>query len=228
VRIMATWFSPIEWLNPPARPVLGCKVVKMKQRRGAPMGMHLFFINEHCGALHIRSLDLEGTIPHWNSQQPEEGRVCAGDTIISINSIHNNPKRMLQEIRTATTLSITIFPTRAMVTASEKLHQRDVLSRSVVEALPRVPAGDCEATECSICLDEFDTSSLVVQLPCQHVFHPDCVSTWLTEHVRTCPLCKRRAHCTHGCPADARARNVNATQPLRGMLETSFSVAGAS
>jgi hypothetical protein len=44
--------------------------------------------------------------------------------------------------------------------------------------------------ECSICLDEYSPGVRVRRLPCQHVFHGNCIARWLIERSATCPLCK--------------------------------------
>ncbi|KAE8037552.1 hypothetical protein FH972_010133 [Carpinus fangiana] len=44
--------------------------------------------------------------------------------------------------------------------------------------------------DCSICLSEFEEKELVKVIPfCKHVFHPDCIDTWLSSNV-TCPVCR--------------------------------------
>lgn len=44
---------------------------------------------------------------------------------------------------------------------------------------------------CAICLDDFvPGSSLVRELPCTHIFHPECVDTFLMRDGSTCPVCK--------------------------------------
>lgn len=45
--------------------------------------------------------------------------------------------------------------------------------------------------ECIICLEEFTVGeSRVMQLPCGHDFHEECIQRWLTTQQRTCPICK--------------------------------------
>ncbi len=48
-----------------------------------------------------------------------------------------------------------------------------------------------EAEPCSICLQQYEPGEKVRHLPCQHVFHRDCVDEWLLGESRLCPMCKR-------------------------------------
>lgn len=45
---------------------------------------------------------------------------------------------------------------------------------------------DAERT-CSICLEKFLAGQLVRSLPCSHVFHAECIDSWLTQNSRHCP-----------------------------------------
>lgn len=42
---------------------------------------------------------------------------------------------------------------------------------------------------CSICLTDFESTSEVSSLPCQHIFHQDCLTPWL-ERSGSCPVCR--------------------------------------
>ncbi|XP_062225790.1 RING-H2 finger protein ATL5-like [Phragmites australis] len=54
----------------------------------------------------------------------------------------------------------------------------------------RARAGLLGATDCSVCLGEFQDDDLVRLLPkCGHAFHVPCIDTWLRAHVN-CPLCR--------------------------------------
>lgn len=54
---------------------------------------------------------------------------------------------------------------------------------------------------CSICLDDFQYGqTLVRELPCKHIFHPDCIDPFLRENSSLCPLCKRSALPPGYCP----------------------------
>jgi len=59
--------------------------------------------------------------------------------------------------------------------------------------------------ECSICQFSYEPGHVVIKLPCRHVYHCDCVSTWLQRN-NSCPLC--RLALPAGTPREqARDRN---------------------
>jgi hypothetical protein len=41
---------------------------------------------------------------------------------------------------------------------------------------------------CSICLGEYEEGEELVKLPCSHIYHDECISSWCSNHIR-CPLC---------------------------------------
>ena len=47
---------------------------------------------------------------------------------------------------------------------------------------------DDEPQCCSICLCEYEQGDKLVSLPCKHVFHDDCITSWTEQNIR-CPLC---------------------------------------
>lgn len=72
------------------------------------------------------------------------------------------------------------------------------LEESTIQAIPtlRFRRGEQQNSfhECAVCLNEFQEEERIRMLPnCFHVFHIDCIDTWLQTH-ENCPLC--RAHIT--------------------------------
>mmetsp|Transcript_158467 Transcript_158467/g.279727 ORF Transcript_158467/g.279727 Transcript_158467/m.279727 type:complete len:361 (-) Transcript_158467:141-1223(-) len=66
-------------------------------------------------------------------------------------------------------------------------------SAGSVQTLPKAVSEDFMGGSCSVCLSSFEVDDEVRTLPCQHHFHDTCITKWLTEHRRTCPLCCREA-----------------------------------
>ena len=66
---------------------------------------------------------------------------------------------------------------------------------AAVEALEKVryyrPSyyDENNAEKCTICLEDLVTGSELTRMPCNHMFHGDCIVEWLKKRV-TCPLCR--------------------------------------
>lgn len=98
--------------------------------------------------------------------------------------------------------------------------QPRALSIEEKERLPTCPYNTSEkhtydAIECCICLSDFELGETVRELPCQHIFHPGCIDTWL-EFNTLCPLCKKdvrtRPDGTMG-PGSGRRRLISLRRP---------------
>ena len=46
-----------------------------------------------------------------------------------------------------------------------------------------------EDVQCSICLADMHTGDDVTVLDCAHIFHPQCITSWLRRN-NSCPLCR--------------------------------------
>ena len=46
-----------------------------------------------------------------------------------------------------------------------------------------------ENNECVVCLSAFEAGDSITTLPCAHIFHTDCIKSWL-ESNNCCPICK--------------------------------------
>ena len=47
---------------------------------------------------------------------------------------------------------------------------------------------EVDGPHCSICLCEYEEGDQLFKLPCQHLYHQECIDSW-TEHHTKCPLC---------------------------------------
>ncbi|RCV12063.1 hypothetical protein SETIT_2G238400v2 [Setaria italica] len=93
--------------------------------------------------------------------------------------------------------------------AAARSRRQRGLDAAVLETFPTMAYADVKAhkagkgaLECAVCLSEFDDDETLRLLPkCSHVFHPDCIDTWLASHV-TCPVCRANLVPDPNEPAD--------------------------
>lgn len=80
--------------------------------------------------------------------------------------------------------------------------------RGVGECEYRRGEGLVEATDCVVCLGEFQEGETLRLLPkCIHAFHVSCIDRWFQSHTN-CPLC--RANVVPSSPSEAAADTVAA------------------
>lgn len=49
--------------------------------------------------------------------------------------------------------------------------------------------GDEDDDTCTVCLSNYEEGESIRKLPCNHVFHPDCIYKWLDIN-KKCPMCR--------------------------------------
>ncbi|KAL5580526.1 hypothetical protein UlMin_012968 [Ulmus minor] len=70
--------------------------------------------------------------------------------------------------------------------------RKSVVSSQIPEMVYGTEGINIPATECPICLGEFEEGERVRILPrCNHGFHAKCIDTWLAFR-SSCPLCRQR------------------------------------
>nr|XP_014341558.1 PREDICTED: E3 ubiquitin-protein ligase RNF126 isoform X2 [Latimeria chalumnae] len=62
-----------------------------------------------------------------------------------------------------------------------------------IQSLPTIQITEEQAgsgLECPVCKEDYAIGETVRQLPCNHLFHNDCIVPWLEQH-DTCPVCRK-------------------------------------
>jgi Ring finger domain len=77
---------------------------------------------------------------------------------------------------------------------------------------------------CPICLDDFESGITTIrELPCGHIFHPECIDSFLGNNSSLCPMCKKSALPLGHCPIDitnGMVRRERAIRRLRSRVTT--------
>lgn len=77
---------------------------------------------------------------------------------------------------------------------------------------------------CPICLDDYESlRSVVRELPCGHIFHPECIDHFLSKNSSLCPMCKMSALPMGFCPpmiTNSMVRRERTRRLIRENAET--------
>lgn len=64
--------------------------------------------------------------------------------------------------------------------------------RSAIDAMPTIKISQRHLNtdaHCPVCQDKFELGTRARQMPCDHIYHSDCIVPWLVEH-NSCPVCR--------------------------------------
>lgn len=65
--------------------------------------------------------------------------------------------------------------------------------RETIDQLPKVKITKEQVEiklQCSVCMEDYKVDETVQKLPCDHLFHENCIVPWLELH-DTCPVCRK-------------------------------------
>lgn len=65
-------------------------------------------------------------------------------------------------------------------------------SRSSIEAMRTIKIRQTHLnsdSHCPVCIERFELGSKVREMPCNHIYHSDCIVPWLVLH-NSCPVCR--------------------------------------
>lgn len=188
-------------------------LVTLKRKSKADLGCVLVHVPGK--ALLVAGINSDGIIWAWNREHPDR-QVRLGDRIVEVDGICRDSHRMLRRINQGrSSLQLRVQPrtdediqilhrrlqTRELtpedfelLTLLDESIRRKAKSEAedkLVDSLPRVQACKCEVDECAVCLSDFEADSSITQLPCGHCYCTPCISHWLKDCKRHCPLCMK-------------------------------------
>ena len=64
--------------------------------------------------------------------------------------------------------------------------------KNVLEQLNKYTLDTNSDTKCVICIDNMNETQTVCELPCNHLFHDECIKEHLTHYSYKCPICREQ------------------------------------
>ncbi|CAI9106068.1 OLC1v1005126C1 [Oldenlandia corymbosa var. corymbosa] len=85
--------------------------------------------------------------------------------------------------------------------------------RSAIDAMPTIKITQRHLStdsHCPVCKDKFELGTDARQMPCNHIYHSDCIVPWLVQH-NSCPVCRLElpSLASENTRASQGARTVN-------------------
>ena len=64
------------------------------------------------------------------------------------------------------------------------------LSQSQIDSIPEINFEIDSRIDCVICMSQVENSASIRQLPCDHIYHTECIDQWLLVN-KKCPICRK-------------------------------------
>ncbi|GAB2287109.1 hypothetical protein Dimus_021494 [Dionaea muscipula] len=78
--------------------------------------------------------------------------------------------------------------------------------RSAIDAMPTIKITQAHLrtdSHCPVCKDRFELATEARRMPCNHIYHSDCIIPWLVQH-NSCPVCRLELPPQGSASANAR------------------------
>ena len=68
--------------------------------------------------------------------------------------------------------------------------EQPLVSTEDFEKLPIEILNETRDNDCAICIDKLKKGNEIVKLPCNHLFHVDCIKSYFLNYNNKCPMCR--------------------------------------
>ena len=68
--------------------------------------------------------------------------------------------------------------------------EQPIVSTEDFEKLPIEILNETIDNDCAICIDKLKKGNEIIKLPCNHLFHVDCIKSYFLNYNNKCPMCR--------------------------------------
>ncbi|KAL4326958.1 hypothetical protein AHAS_Ahas13G0052100 [Arachis hypogaea] len=90
-------------------------------------------------------------------------------------------------------------------------------ARTSIDAMPTIKITSAhlrQDSHCPVCKEKFELGSEAREMPCNHIYHSDCIVPWLVQH-NSCPVCRvelpPQGHASSRGSRSGGGRNANSS-----------------
>lgn len=65
------------------------------------------------------------------------------------------------------------------------------MKQDAFNKLPKYKYNINNQIDCGICINNINVDDDVIELPCKHIYHDECITGWLTKYNHICPVCRK-------------------------------------
>lgn len=100
--------------------------------------------------------------------------------------------------------------------------------RTAIDAMPTIKITRAHMqtdSHCPVCKEQFELGTEARQMPCNHMYHSDCIIPWLVQH-NSCPVCRHElgsstSSCRQNSSAGSRRSSSSNTRERGGSDQSS-------
>ncbi|XVF54277.1 hypothetical protein PTKIN_Ptkin05aG0167900 [Pterospermum kingtungense] len=107
----------------------------------------------------------------------------------AVNETHNKNRKNIPIVLTLCSVRPSEVSDEYEASAFAEVSRLRGASKGAIESLEKVEVEGNFTVQCVICLEEILDGLKASRMPCSHVYHQDCIFSWLANS-NLCPLCR--------------------------------------
>ncbi|CAK8566599.1 unnamed protein product [Lathyrus sativus] len=89
-------------------------------------------------------------------------------------------------------------------------------TKAAIDSLPTIEIDKTHLemeSHCAVCKEAFELNTVVREMPCKHIYHPECILPWLALH-NSCPVCRHELRSDSDAGTNVQSELQSQAQPL--------------